>query len=157
MKGLAVVFILSTLGALGNGKLPLAQKQQAGGSMANQYFCELGKKYNPSTDACEPVFEKKDGAKNQARYFVSDHEVSMHVVKRAVAKKGDGCITITRDSMSPLSLSACENLAGRNGRMFSRGNLLIERGETWYLVEIKEGNITYFDWKIPSSKTTDPA
>lgn len=138
------------------------------GSAVGQSICGIDA-YDPKSDSCSSSLTKPKEVSNVDNVaiiaLVATSKKDLIVVDTAIAKKGQGCIAMTRNTKMPLSKNDCRKLFSEHKRKipvfisvqgsFTYFDPFVITGEEWYLLQSSK-NVNGVEkikmyWKIPNT------
>lgn len=147
LLGITVTYMDERFSALGEEKAE------------NQYFCFFGGVYKEEKGKCVSVFEETLSVLKKAEPKKADVTIkTATVIYSVTAKKGDGCLSLTKNTKKPLSLGQCRELARTSLRIKNKttGNQnarsqesMIHIGDTWELIQVGPESDKVLLWSVP--------
>lgn len=145
---LGIICVLSLTSCVRNDE-QVATKADASdtASATKQYFCVLGLVYRKDVDACVvPYFE-------QEKQVVPVKVSKPRVIDYAVARPGDGLISLTRNTRKPLNVEKASSLAKEYGRYDPKyKGPKLRVGERIFLFETDVSGQKISEWKIDTGE-----
>lgn len=122
-------------------------------SSSKQYFCPFMLVYRKDLDACVvPYFEETEPEK----FTIATKEIKPKVIDVATARLGDGLVSLTKNTMKPLTAKEAASLAKEYDRYDPKYNgAKLYIGEQIFLVKTVVSGQEIYEWKIETKAQLD--